>query len=112
LKGPTQPIVNFPRKQSGDCRRAFQQSWYKRYNWVEYSVSKDAIFCFYCFLFKELGRKEYFGFDVFNKVGFNDWKHAYKYLLVHVDGKIELTTTVLNIMMILKIKGIVSQACS
>jgi hypothetical protein len=84
LKGSAHPIVNFPQKQSGDCRRVVQQSWYNRYNWIEYSVSKDATFCFYYLFFKELVRKEHFGFNVFNKVGFNDWKHVYKYLLEHV----------------------------
>jgi hypothetical protein len=53
LKGPTQPIVNFPKKKFGDSSRAFQQAWYKKFDWLEYSVSKDVAFCFYCFLFKE-----------------------------------------------------------
>ena len=37
-------------------------------------------------LFKEPGRAEIFGYDVFNKTGFNDWKHAYKALPEHVGG--------------------------
>jgi hypothetical protein len=85
LKGPTQPIVNFPKKKFGDSSRAFQQAWYKKFDWLEYSVSKDATFCFYCFLFKEPGRAEFHGFDVFNKLGFNNWKMAYKSLPEHVD---------------------------
>jgi hypothetical protein len=86
LKGPTQPIVNFPKKKFGDSSRAFQQAWYKKFDWLEYSVSKDAAFCFYCFLFKEPGRAEFHGFDVFNKLGFNNWKMAYKSLPEHVGG--------------------------
>ena len=50
LKGPTQPIVKFPHVDG----RKFSQSWFQRYNWIEYSVSKDAAFCFFCFLFKIL----------------------------------------------------------
>ncbi|KAJ1299119.1 hypothetical protein BS78_01G507100 [Paspalum vaginatum] len=76
LKGPTQPIVNFPLRPFGNSKRAFSQSY----------ESKDAAFCFYCFLFKEPVRAETFGYDVFNKIGFNDWKHAYKALPEHVGG--------------------------
>ena len=88
LKGPTQPTnMNFPRKQYGHGdSRAFSTSWYKKYDWLEYSESKDAGFCFYCFLFKQPGRAEHFGYDVFNKTGWRDWKHAYKSLPDHVGG--------------------------
>ncbi|CAN6175040.1 unnamed protein product [Urochloa humidicola] len=86
LKGPTQPTnVIFPRTQYGPREsRAFSKRWYKKYNWLEYSESKDAGFCFYCFLFKEPGRPEHFGYDVFNRTGWRDWKHAYKSLPDHV----------------------------
>jgi hypothetical protein len=85
-KGPTQPILKFPLKQFGNNakKRAFSKSWYINYNWLEYNESKDVAFCFYCFLFKEPGRAEIFGYDVFNKTRFNDWKHAYKALPEHV----------------------------
>lgn len=82
LKGPTQPILKFPRTDS----RAFSQSWYSRFKWIEYSQSMDAAFCFYCFLFKQPGRAEHFGFEVFTKTGFRDWKHAYRALPEHVGG--------------------------
>jgi hypothetical protein len=39
------------------------------------------------------------------------WKHAYKSLPEHVDGKNRAHNNFVNIMMILKIKGKVSQAC-
>jgi hypothetical protein len=38
-KGPHQPIVIFPRKQFGAVTRAFLQSWYEKFNWIEYSES-------------------------------------------------------------------------
>jgi hypothetical protein len=82
LKGPTQPIVKFPHTDG----TAFSQSWFQRYNWIEYSVSKYADFCFYCFLFRNPGRAERFGYDVFTKTGFKDWKHAYKALPEHIGG--------------------------
>jgi hypothetical protein len=88
LKGPTQPTnLIFPRTQFGiGDSRSFVISWYKKYNWLEYSESRDAGFCFYCFLFKQPGRAEHFGHDSFSKTGWRDWKHAYKALPEHVGG--------------------------
>jgi hypothetical protein len=62
LKGPTQPAnLIFPRTQFGiGDSRSFVISWYKRYNWLEYSESRDAGFFFYCFLVKQPGRAEHF----------------------------------------------------
>ncbi|KAH1155006.1 hypothetical protein GLYMA_18G180700v4 [Glycine max] len=60
------------------------ESWYKNYTWLEYSEIKDAAYCFYCFLFKQPGRAEHFGFEVFTKSGYRDWKHASQGLKDHV----------------------------
>ncbi|KAJ1268105.1 hypothetical protein BS78_07G111100 [Paspalum vaginatum] len=88
LKGPTQPTnLIFPRTQYGSSgSRAFSVSWYKKYNWLEFSESKDAGFYFYCFLFKEPGRPEHFGCDAFSRTGWTDWKNAYKSHPNHVGG--------------------------
>jgi hypothetical protein len=52
LNGPTQPIGhNFPRKQQGDHFRSYQESWFKKFDWLEYSVENDSAYCFYCYLF-------------------------------------------------------------
>ncbi|XP_058783170.1 uncharacterized protein LOC131657829 [Vicia villosa] len=60
LKGPTQPdLAIFPRTQFGKSSRAFCKAWYKNYTWIECSESKDAAYCFYCFLFKPPGRAEH-----------------------------------------------------
>ncbi|XP_058772135.1 uncharacterized protein LOC131645966 [Vicia villosa] len=68
LKGPTQPdLAIFPRTQFGKSSR-----------------SKDAAYCFYCFLFKPPGRAEHFGYEVFNKDGFKDWKLASKGFKDHI----------------------------
>ncbi|XP_037471441.1 zinc finger MYM-type protein 1-like, partial [Triticum dicoccoides] len=86
LKGPTRPTVKFDRKKIGSKNRAFSKNWYKNYEWLEYSVSEQAAFCFYCFLFKQPGSSTHFGYDVFTKNGFRDWKHAYQALPAHVGG--------------------------
>jgi len=82
LKGPSQPTNIL--KDPGS--RGFSVGWYKKYNWLEYSESKDVGYCLYCFLFKQPGRAQHFGYDVFNKTGWRDWKHAYKALPEHVGG--------------------------
>ena len=87
LRGPTQPIgLNFPRKRVGNDWRQFLSKWFKEHDWLEYSVSKDAAFCFYCYLFRQEADHEKFGHVVFTKTGFNDFKHAYRGFPGHVGG--------------------------
>ncbi|KAJ1257064.1 hypothetical protein BS78_K226400 [Paspalum vaginatum] len=84
LNGPTQPVGhNFPRK-SGD-NRVFREAWFKHLDWLEYSVSKDAAYCFYCFLFRQV-TDENFGHDAFTKVGYRNWTNAYHGFPHHVGG--------------------------
>ncbi|PUZ56430.1 hypothetical protein GQ55_5G300000 [Panicum hallii var. hallii] len=65
LSGPTQQALGFtyPRKwQSGE--------------WRSFSAALDAAFCFYFYLFFELGKPENFGSNVFPKVGYKQYKKA------------------------------------
>lgn len=83
--GPKQiKDFNFPRDSSG---RKFSHIYYKRHlkngekynrNWLIYSVSKNAVYCFCCKLF-ELNTSEH------NKFirGFKDWQHLAMYLNRH-----------------------------
>ncbi len=41
---PIRPIIKFPETK----KRKFLKSWYAEYAWVEYSIFKDAAFCFPC----------------------------------------------------------------
>ncbi|XP_058746257.1 uncharacterized protein LOC131619136 [Vicia villosa] len=71
MKGLMQPdLSSFPRTPFGSVKRAFSKSRYKNYTWLEYNEIKDAAYCFYCFLFKQPGRAEHFGFEVFTKIGY------------------------------------------
>ncbi|XP_074373737.1 uncharacterized protein LOC141714096 [Apium graveolens] len=59
-KGACQPFQHhFPTTQFGKSARAFRDEWFKikSYDWLEYSVSKDAAYCFYCYLFKSNGNR-------------------------------------------------------
>jgi hypothetical protein len=86
--GPTQPTEhNFPPNRDN---RSFLPKWYKKFDWLEYSVEKDKAYCFYCYLFKHDRTDEKFGHDVFNKVGFDHWKNAMEAFRKHVGGPCSL----------------------
>ena len=54
--GPIQPVINFPATKYGGRDYRFQKKWYSSYDWLEYSVQKDAMYCFYCRIFGTLGK--------------------------------------------------------
>ena len=78
MSSPCQPLnVTFPKRAySANVQRSFNPTWYRHYSWLEYSVKKDAVFCFPCRFFGPgsigHGRPE----RVFTVNGFRDWKHA------------------------------------
>ncbi|CAO2823885.1 unnamed protein product [Amaranthus hypochondriacus] len=62
---------DFPYTMFGTKRRRFNPKWFGKYkSWLEYSVSKDAAFCFACYLFKD----DNIGKDAFVNDGFRDWR--------------------------------------
>ncbi|KAH7688385.1 Ribonuclease H-like protein [Dioscorea alata] len=86
LMGPCQPVGhNFPRKQQGKDLRSFKELWFQKFDWLEYSVEKDAAYCFYCYLFKQ-PRSDKLGIDSFTKTGFSNWKKAMEVFIEHVGG--------------------------
>lgn len=71
--GPCQPRAHdFPKRNIGGMRR-FLASWFDQYNWLEYSVERDAVFCFVCYLFKD--KTNYAGGDSFVNGGFRNWNY-------------------------------------
>lgn len=59
MQGPHQPkLLKFPQNDSipASKQRQFCASWYDEYPHVEYSISKDAAFCFICSLFHKEGQ--------------------------------------------------------
>ena len=75
LKGPCQPREHkFPQTQFGKNFYRFNPSWFNEFgNWLEYSISKDAVYCLCCYLMKpEFGEKG--GGDSFITEGFSNWK--------------------------------------
>jgi len=46
---PVQPVdISFPVRKIGKSNRGCNPLWFKTYPWMEYSVEKDAIFCYPC----------------------------------------------------------------
>lgn len=77
LSGPTQSReFSFPRKWIGGEWRSFQKSWFDEFDWLEYSESKDAAYCLYCYLFFNSAKSEKFGSSVFAHQGYVNWKKA------------------------------------
>ena len=75
---PVQPIkTRYPSTMFSNVSRCFNPAWFKSFQWLEYSVEKDACYCYPCRLFgsaRAIGssRPE----TAFTLTGFSDWKHA------------------------------------
>ncbi|XP_071924022.1 uncharacterized protein [Coffea arabica] len=84
-RGPCQPIGHmYPKTSFGQQHRSFQDIWYQKFVWLEYSISKDAAFCFWCFLFKTQNKGGRYAEDAFTKTGFNNWKKAMERFNEHI----------------------------
>jgi len=75
--------------------RSFQKTWFDEFDWLEYSESKDAVFCLYCYLFFNSGKPEKFGSSVFAHQGYVNWKKAkdafskHSACKTHVDARLK-----------------------
>ncbi|XP_034211299.1 zinc finger MYM-type protein 1-like [Prunus dulcis] len=82
-KGPCQPRGHsFPQSNISGLNRRFIPQWFDEFDWLEYSVSKDAAFCLYCNLFKS--NFEQVGSEAFTGAGFKNWKKGRERMKVHV----------------------------
>ncbi|XP_034229325.1 uncharacterized protein LOC117638296 [Prunus dulcis] len=82
-KGPCQPKGhNFPQSNISGINRRFIPKWFDEFDWLKYSVSKDAAFCLYCYLFKS--NFEQVGSEAFTGAGFKNWKKGRERMKTHV----------------------------
>ncbi|XP_071708265.1 uncharacterized protein [Rutidosis leptorrhynchoides] len=74
-KGPFQiHLEEYPNKGTSTHTRRFQNAWFGKFpNWLEYSPSRDAAYCFLCFLFSDKPSVRN-GRDTFIVKGFDKWK--------------------------------------
>lgn len=71
---PKQPMISFPSRSFGKCKRAFNPAWYKRFPWLEYSITNDAVYCFPCRFFRSA--QAHRSDNAFVSTGFRNWKNA------------------------------------
>jgi hypothetical protein len=73
LKGPCRPYAHqFESRKIGGKDQHFSILWFERYSWLEYSIEKDAAFCFVCYLFREKKSKGK-GTGIFVDGGWRNW---------------------------------------
>ena len=71
---PTQPrLTIYP---TDNENRSFQVRWYTNRDWLEYSVERDAAFCYCCRHFSQFGTPTRNQRDAFTTCGFNNWTRA------------------------------------
>ena len=74
---PCQPAsIQFPVTYFSGKARSFNSEWYRQYSWLEYSVKKDAAYCYPCRLFGSTSICTSRPEKAFTTSGFRDWKHA------------------------------------
>ena len=65
-----QSVLDSPKQAFGKVFRLYQNRWFQLYPWLEYSVLRDAAFCYACRHFHNNPEA------TFTTVGYQDWKHA------------------------------------
>ena len=63
----------------GATKRCFNAAWYQRWDWLEYSVKFDAVFCFPCRNFESKAGGDFRGMrceSTFTTDCYRNWKHA------------------------------------
>lgn len=68
-------LFKFPFTGEGKDRRSFQLKWIQEFPWIEYSVSRDAAFCYVCRKFA-FGNTSNNCDTTFTIKGFDSWKNA------------------------------------
>uniref|UniRef100_A0A3P8QPS5 TTF-type domain-containing protein n=1 Tax=Astatotilapia calliptera TaxID=8154 RepID=A0A3P8QPS5_ASTCA len=63
----------FPRTVHGEKRRAFSKTWYSQHKWLEYSQSRDSVYCFACRYFSIPNASET---PFTSHEGYSNWKKA------------------------------------
>ena len=82
IKGPYQPYAHeFESRKIGHRDRQFNPIWFYKYPWIEYSIKKEAAFCFVCYLFAKEKTKK----SAFIEGGWRTWNRN-DALDLHVGG--------------------------
>lgn len=110
--GPVQPILaNYPKSKFGNKYRGFQSSYFQEYDGLEYSISRNAVFCYYCRMFPSFSM---YREDNFVTTGVTNWKHIRNILKTHwaCNSHLESTQRFINYQLTLDIGTIHEQSDS
>lgn len=91
--GPARPILhNYPKTNFGKQNRAFSTTQYDSYDFIEYSISLDAVFCFPCRHFTSPSAYK----DIaFTEKGMRDWKKIKDKVDKHIGTQSHMDSTTL-----------------
>lgn len=99
-RGPHHPCLStYPVKTVGKGRnsrnRSFKSTWFEYYKWLEYSVVKDAAYCFACRCFalndsSATGSIE----NAFTTTGFSSWHKAHEMFKTHEKSRCHASSMV------------------
>jgi hypothetical protein len=73
---------NFPKRKILERDQGFKYCWMYNQDWLEYSIKKDVVFCFICYLFRKGTRSNTCTID-----GWKNWNIGEKALLKHLGSK-------------------------
>ncbi|XP_008183715.1 zinc finger MYM-type protein 5-like [Acyrthosiphon pisum] len=86
-EGPFQPKnVLYPLRNG----RKFKEIWFTQFKWLEYSVTLDSAFCFFCRAFYKIGKMD----DAFTCKGYSNWKKAIEKFNNHQKSIMHLESSV------------------
>lgn len=82
---PVQPqLSSYQKTRISDRNCSFAARWYQLYPFIEYSVQKDAIYCYSCRLFPSLSAPTD---TAFTHNGFRNWKKIGEKLKKHSESR-------------------------
>lgn len=82
--GPRQvKLKSYPQDSFGTQNRSYHHSWFEKHNWLEYSINRNAAFCFPCRVFGKNIKH-----DALVSSGCKNWKKA-----LFIFGKHEMALT-------------------
>lgn len=72
-QGQIDKLKTFKFPKSAKDNRSFQLQWTNKFKWIEYSISRDAVFCNTC---RQFGLENQLKEPTFITTGFNKWRVA------------------------------------
>jgi len=79
--GPARPFLHtYPKRNIGKQNRAFSATQYESYDFIEYSILSDAVYCFPC---RHFSSATSYNDPAFTDKGMRDWKKITKKLDKH-----------------------------